>query len=427
MASDVDLKSRAGYRTGMALHRSGDTNAAREHLLTAAETGRYPAAQKALGDIAFDAENWDEAIAHLGEYLETEDLDTEAEADATMRLALSHARRADHERAAALLAKLLDEHPDSSHAEHARFELGQSLLLLGKPDEAEPILAGVARNEGSRFAPHAMRWLASIESDRGNAGRAAQLLGRATQAGLEGGGTVELAAALIASGSPEEAVRALEDQHDPASRAWRVIALASAGKHASASKAFHRADLDQVDPSLARSARYHAAQASRKVGDHSAAEELYREVLTGNGDLQTRQYARVELGILLTDSRGRIEEAESLLTDALNSEGLPPDLCAAAVYRLAGLASDQQDHRRVIDLLDPENRPCELGDLEPSAELLLGIAFAESQRPGPAADRFEIAVRGFEDSPQLAGTLLRLGEAQAAAQRWQASEDTLRR
>lgn len=412
---DAPLAEQSRYRLGMSLHAIGRGDDAAKHLRAVTGGTRTKAeflpALFTLADIEFSAERWREAERGFAQYLEATERKGEAADAATMKLALAQLRQGRTEESVATLTNLLDTWPSSEHAAHALFEIGQAHAAAGQDDEASRALNRLLeRYESSRFTPHALRHLAAIASRRGEAERAASLYARAADAGgaeLAKDIAVDRARALINAGKPEDAARLLQGMEGPA-RGWRVIALSRAGQNEPAVKlanGFNPASLPEQDRALYQ---YSLATSLRATGQANQAAAILASLARDGSAISTA--AAIDLADTHIDAK-RFGEAATLL------EPLAKDNATAA-YKAAWARYQLQDHRAVVALLTDHD----FGDLTGPAAMLAGESLLALKRGREAAAKFTTAIARGGQSVDTDAALLRLGEAQAAAQDWPQSQ-----
>ncbi len=430
-----DDRARAAYRLGLGLWRLGRHDEALAPLMrvtSGAQTDpQFREGLLALGDGAFARREWAAAEAFLRAYLGL-DPDADGAADARLQLGLSLARQGRPGEARGVFDELLASEGAERHAAHATFELGQAHVELGDDDAARAALEGVlAMDDAERFEPYAARHLGAITMRAGDGASAAEWYERAERTGsgvFTNGELIEIAtdraAALVNVGDPAGAAEALVRydgwEESRRARAWRSIALARTGDHAGAIGLF--AGTDGLDAELAALLAYERARSLQEIGRTDESRSAYRELIENDDASGVRAHALTDLGTSLLDS-GDLEEAADVLERALAIGGIPADLCRSAIYQAAWARLELGDARKAASLLDADARPCELAELEAPGELVYGEALLALGRPGAAADRLAIAA-AHESSPAHETAMLRLGEAQSQAQRWQQSHDT---
>jgi TolA-binding protein len=167
--------AQARYRLGLCLYHQGASDEA-EAMLAGVTEGpatkpEYRPALLALGDGRFQRGDWEAAEAHLHDYLSF-GLDQPAADDALLKVALARQRQGKQEPALRDLRTLIETFPESPHRAHARFECGQILVELNRPDEAAAAFEQVlAADAATPFAAHACNHLGTLALERGPARR----------------------------------------------------------------------------------------------------------------------------------------------------------------------------------------------------------------------------------------------------------------
>lgn len=427
-------RDRAAYRLGLGLWRLGkheDAAAALARVTDGVRTDpAFREALLALGDGAFAGRDWESAEEHLRAYLALKPA-PEGAADAMLQLGLALARQDRHAEARDMFEALLDAEGSERHAAHAMFERGQAQVELGEDDAARESLEGAVELEGGeRFEPFAARHLGAIALRAGDGGGAAAWFARAESSGrgvftdaelLEIG--TDRASALVAAGRARDAAEAAGSHEgweaSPRARAWRAVALSRAGEHEQAFEIAQGTDQGELDAELAALLGYERARSLRELGRADEARSAYRELLGTAADDRVRAHALTDLGTLQLDA-GELGEGADTLERALTIEGIDDGLCRSALYQAAWARLELGEHARVAALMDADGRPCELAELTAPGELVYGEALLALGRAGDAADRLAIAAADA-DAPTHETALLRLGEARAQAQRWDAS------
>ncbi|MEQ8850350.1 MAG: tetratricopeptide repeat protein [Phycisphaerales bacterium] len=433
----TDDRARAAYRLGLGLWRLGRHDDAARPLARVADgtqtDPRFREALLALGDGAFARRAWEEAESFLRDYLGL-DPGAEGAADARLQLGLAIARQDRPDEARAMFEELLASEGGERHAAHATFELGQAHVELGDDAAARAALEAVLDMDGAeRFEPYATRHLGAIAMRAGDGAEAATWYARAERSGegvFTGDELIEIATdragALVNAGDPagaaESAARYDGWEANPRARAWRAVALSRTGEHAPALDVARGTQTDSLDAELAALLGYEVARSLRELGRDDEARSAYRELIENERAAVVRAHALADLGTSLLDA-GELGEAADILERALAITDLPEDLCRTAMYQTAWARLELGDARRAATLLDADTRQCELAELEAPGELVYGEALLALGRAGDAADRLAIAA-SHRDAPSHETALLRLGEAQSRAQRWDASRET---
>ncbi|MEM0982766.1 MAG: tetratricopeptide repeat protein [Planctomycetota bacterium] len=431
---DDGIRSRGGYRLGMVLSRQGEHAEAAELLADAAETdttGEFRPALRALADGAVEAGEWADAERYLTMYLDTGDTPADADA-ARLRLGLAQARQDKHDLAIDTLASIGSDAEDEIRAQ-AAFETGQSLIELGRDDEAEEVLEPLLEMAGSdRFRPFALRHLGAIAMRAGDPERAERFLGAAASAGggdLRVQAMIDRGRALLAAGDTEQAAevfsearRAADGTDESVAAALEAVALARSGEHSDALSALRRADIDELDDALRRLSSFEIARALRAMGDTGDAADRLEELLDESSSDDIAAFAGFELALLEIE-RHDIDRAESLLS-VLNGRDVPESICGPAAYQLAWSRQRLGNPGGAIEALETS---CELGNLWAPAALIEGESLLALNRPRDAAEAFEVITSADEQTDELEPALLRLGEARAQEQNWAASRAAFER
>ncbi|MFG0284361.1 MAG: tetratricopeptide repeat protein [Phycisphaerales bacterium JB039] len=436
MSLPADRAAQGSFRRAMTLHRLGRLEEAQAPLEQAAARAReealYRPALLALGDSALrrqrwgDAARWMEAFCAYG-------LEQDGADDAMIKLGLARRRMDDLNGAGEAFAQVLARWPESPHAEQARFELAQAHIASQRDAEARGLLLEVAAATGSRFAAYAMNHLGAMAQREGDHAGAADWYQRAAEAGgeaLRAEASFGRARALLAEGRHDEAARAFDEialepadaAQGGAARALAIVAMSRAGRHEEA--AARCAELDRraigrLEPSVRSSLRYEQAWSLRQLGRDGEAADAYRALLADEPDPALAPYATLDLASIHRDA-GRWQEAVDLLTPVARSQA-PADAMERARYQLGACALELGDHEAVVRWLESFHADFAASELAPSADLLCAEAMLSLGQASRAVGHLERAAASQD--PAVAGpALLRLGEAQSALQRWQASE-----
>lgn len=446
-AIEDDLGRRVRYRLGLTLARQGRFDEARPLLESVVAGGRteprFAPALLALGDGHLGAGSWKDAHAAFEGYLraaEGGEAPPDSIGDALLKLAVARLREGRLREALEPLQRVLALESDepSERGAHARFELAQALVLLGEGGRAEAEFEGLLEaHPHGPFAAHALRHLATLASNGGRHGRAAECWGRLAE--LQQGderalATMRRGRALAAAEDPEGAraafALAAEQASDAALRAEATargaLSTAHSGDHERTvlATAEALALADRLDPDLKRSLLYERAWAQRSGGQLDEAAETYRLLLADGAVGEPRAYVLVDLAALEMEA-GRHDDAAGLLLEArdlLAQLEVEPALAAQADYRLGVAQLRLERYEAAAAVLEPFERRHAGSELAPSACLLAGEALLGAQRPERAARSLRRVVEGHPRSDALAPALLRLGEAEAQMQRWGASE-----
>ncbi len=434
----------ARYRLGTAYVRLNDPRRAEEHLRAVVNGAKTPAAYRSalldLADIHFARQEWEPAEARASEYLSADENAPDAD-DALITIGLCRQRRDLHETALQAFERLLERHPSSPHAAQANFERGQSLVVLGRDDDAVEVLQRVLESrEASRFAAHALNHLGAIAM-RGKrydeaATHYAKLAGLDAPEELKHEALFQQGQALMAQSKYDEAGRAFArfveqaPGHARAPMASANVALCAArgGDHAGALKQIDRVLREQarsLDDQVTTSLLYEKAWSQRETGDVQGASATYRAMLGDQREHSLDLFARVELAELEAGAGGH-DAAVALLEPIAERADLPGDLGERSGYRLGAclyeLGRDEAAARAFEAFLKSHAK----SSLAPSARLLAGEAHFRRGQHRQAAAHLARAAES-EEARLRAPALLRLGEAHAALQAWKESEQAFSR
>ena len=430
------LRGQAEYRLGMSLYRAGQSAEAQRVLERVVEadndavsdadttgTGtdmRFAPALTALGSIAFQDNEWERAAAYFRRALEADDSAGPNRDDTGMKLGLALARLDETEEAMAWFEPLA--HEGGPHAVHATFEIGQSLEQMGRDDEAAQVFSKLLEEHpGSRFEGHALRRLGAIALRRGNPEAGIRHL--ADAASILGDDTplrIDRARGLLDLQRADDAVALLSPSEpgEPAEQiAWRGIACVRAGRSIAACTEFDRLEIDSLDPGLAELVRLEHARGLNETGRAEDAQRMLAALGASARSNGITSRATIELASIMIDE-SRHAEAIDVLDSLFESASLPAALCDAARYQAAWARFSLGEHQAVIDLLDGPTPACDSYELTTATRFLLAESLLAVGRASAAADRFAVIVLTAPESAEHAPSLLRLGEAQGAAQRW---------
>lgn len=432
---------RAGVRRGVCLsrlERDEEAESVLRPLLKSGDiedSGLRRAGLVVLGHRAVARQDWkagEEWFASLASEAES----NETSLDARLRLGVCIQRQGDHARAIPEFERVLKDGAASAPALQARFERGQSLVELGRLDEARAAMEEVIAMEAGepRLGPHARRYLASIASRQGRAADAAEALSHLTNEDSWGDASLELSDAWLAAGRYGEAESVLAEfikshgagAEASGARVRLAVALNRQGKHGEAVAALDGvADASSLEIEARASAGYERGLALRSLGQKEQASESYRAVLALGGS-RVAAYAAADLA-QMEMAAGRHAEALRL---ALVSLAAADRLDAAE----GETARERAGYMRVACLVllkewnEAEAAAAEFigahaeSELSAAVRLLRGEALLSAGRAKEAADEFSKASASTGEDAVRAGAMLRLIEAFAACQEWQESE-----
>lgn len=430
---------RAAQRCGLILYRQEKYDDAARKLTPFAEAAAKDEALRpvllALGGIAFAKNNWKDAEEHFRQYVAIDPAGSGGD-EAWLKLGLACERQERYEDALQSFESLLAKFKESPHRLQALFERGQALLMLQKYEPAAKAFESVlTEGKDSRFAPLANEQLAAIAAQNKDYSRAAERYKLAADA--ETGSTGSLALlrhgeALLAAGkfaAAEQALAAfLEKAPDAAARVAAqtqlVLAVARQDRPADALKAAQAIDaatLDKLTPTMRAALRHEQAWCYRKLNQPDAAGKIYRMLLAqpGGDSDWTAMLALAELDAAAerfapaVDALKRLRAAGAVV---------PQDLQESGWYRLGICHFKQKDFPAAAEVLDAFLKDYSGSSLAPSAAYFCGEAHFLNGKFDTAADRFTFAVEKGPQNAVCGPSLLRLGEALAALQRWPRSE-----
>jgi len=428
---DLPSADRARYRLALSLAATGDLAAAESvgaPLLDADEIdGRFLPGLLALGDAAFEAEQWERAEHWYRRAVERGAEPTEA---AQLKLGLALARQGRHAEAAQAFAAAAESNAGGDAALQALFELGQVRLLAGDDEGArEAFTKLLERGPESRFAGYALHHLGGIAERAGDAETAAALYATAASSSddLRVSALRDQARASLAGEDYDALDRLASESDDPDLRAFAAIAAARRGDlRAGAAQLRKALGSRGLSDDVRRSAVFELAWCQRRLGEDDDAMGTLEALLEEDTTDRFTIYGALEAASLELDG-GRAEHAGSWLERAAETLDANPSLAeppmqAQLDYRLAQLDAAAGRHREVIDRLERFAQDHPESPLAPAADLLLGDAYI-------AADRARDAVRAYERASAAgAGDLapaatLRLGDALARAGMWAESRE----
>lgn len=363
---------------------------------------------------------WAEVRRAASRYLGTPGQSAADNASASLLLGIAHARLDAPQEAIDTLRPITESRVSDDVAAQSRLELARAHLTLGDDRQAELAAATLLDAQpDSRFAPHALRLLASLAADSGDTERADAMYAQAAASGdadFAEAIAVERAGVLFAAGRDAQAADVLQPFESAAARGWRVVALGRAGRHDEALGAAEGLDDAQLGDDLAGQYAFHLAESARQSGDFERSRDLLLPLLDSDELAVDASLRLAELAIEEGDHTASAEMLDGALAQLPTDR---PELCAIVRYQLAWCRHQLGDARGVIEALD--EAPCELAPVAAPAALLLGEALDSVGRHTDAAERFAAALEHDLDADDREAALLRLGEAAAAAQDWRAS------
>ncbi len=442
-----DLQAaKARYRLATALYRLQRFDDAEllftELAATAKQDAVFHPVLLALGDIHFQRGDWKTAERWFREYLTT-GTETPSFDDALMKLGLSVQRQERMEEAIVSYDRLIDQFPSSPHRTQALFERGQALVALRRLDEAEKAFESVLSQEGdSRFAAHALNHLAAIAAQRSDLQQAATLYARIAQsskdAETEADALLQQGRTLMAASQFAQAEKTLgrfverfpADPRSGEARARAAMAIARQDRHADAVAAIKQLEADsslQLEASLRTNLYYEKAWCLRAMNKLDDATKAYRQVISQPSAGALGFHALLELAEIEAGAKQFDAAAKDLqrLRDALGtaSADIPSEMAEQCTYRLGVCEYELERYDESAKLFEEFIDRFPKSILLPSASFYCADALLKTARNQQAVSHLTRVVKEHPTDPALPAALLRLGEAQAALQRWALSEE----
>jgi TolA-binding protein len=436
---------RASVRRGLCLVKTGSGDEGRAALEAAVamkveqDAGVRSAALMAIGELCFAEREWAKGEAWFAMIVKEGGAE---EVDAMLRQGICMQRQGWFVEAVPVFERVVKAAPASAAATQAMFEAGQSLIELGKLDEAGVALRQVAAagNADAAIKAHAERHLATIASKQGKHEEAAKILAKLANApGGDGGAGLDLASALLAAGKYAEAERALTAMLEANPKGERageaaaslVIALNRQGKHEEALKRFEAiGDLTKLGAVERAGVLYERALALRSLEKVVEAAEAYRAVLA-EGSTRVEAYAAMDLAQLESKAEKHAAAIELIERGVTAAEKLDAEAAGGirergTYLRAATLLKQGKASEAAAALKDFAKVYPKSGSLA-AANLLYGEALLATGQAKAASDAFAAAVKADRAGAAKAGSVkagatLRLGDALAACQEWAASE-----
>ncbi len=443
-SGDSDHVIRATFRLGVIRYQQGkygDAAPLLTRVLTEAPKNEaFTSASLMLGEIEFANRNWKGAASSFEQYIANRgapDID-----QALLKLGIARQRQDDLTDALRAFDQLLRDFSTSDAATHAQFERGQILLVQNETDEAVEAFEYVIKaDDADRFLAPALNHLGAIAAQRNDHDAAIEHLTRAAEVTEDDALRAEtlnrLGRSLAANGRSAEAAATFAALHEEQpdnryaleSRARQALALAKAGDSEQALaliEEIERNGVQNLDPRLLGALRYEKAWRLRESGRSGDAANAYRVLLAGEIDESLRVHALIEAADL-DIAASQFDRAATALREALAllepGRLNNPALRAGAQYRLGLALHRTGSHNDAAELLNEYLRSDHIDDsLIAAANLMAGESLYQLGRHRAAATCFSSVVEASDDDEQIASSLLRLGECEAAGQKWAASE-----
>ncbi|MEK6700887.1 MAG: tetratricopeptide repeat protein [Planctomycetota bacterium] len=438
---------RSSIRRGLCLlklQRDDEAQTALETALSAKDEqdpALRRAALMALGERSFARQDWASGEKWFAA-LAAQTPGGEPLLDALLRQGICIERQQRFTDALPVFERVLKSAPTSPQSLHARFECGQSLIELGKLDEARTALEAVVAGEKGPplLTPHAQRHLATIASRQARHEDAASILSALSHSAAPGAkgesqdSLVELGSAWLSAGKFDQAEKVLTGylasnasaKQAPQAHARLAIAINRQGRHAEALKQLDAiGDTPALDAPTRAAATYERALALRSLGRDPEAAKAYRTLLTQSAPT-LEAYAAIDLAQIESKAEHH-DEALKLITRSLSAAGQLDPASAAGVKEratylraasLLRLAKPGEAADTLKDFANAYPRSAMLA----AVSLLRGEALLASAQAKAAVAEFSRAIASTDSDDVRTPATLRLGEALAACQDWPASE-----
>ncbi len=442
---ESERRTKAEFRLGITFHRLQRFDEAQQLLLPFGRSevpDQFRGALLALGDIAFQHEDWNQAKQHLMAYL-NKGVDVPAADEALLKLGLAQYRIGLNAEALESFDRLLNRFPKSPHRLQALFERGQTLLAMGDLANAGGALEEVLAAGNSRFKSHALNHLGAIAMKTGRFDEAADRFSRVgsddSGQNLKAPALLQQGQALVAAGKYAEAETALSrfieehpgDDGTQRGRAQLAIAVARQERFEDALELMKRCEADRLDPTLASALLYEKAWSLHQLKSDEESAKAYRQLLARKSVGPLRLHALLELAVIETEA-GRHNAAAELLRRLHTlldqpSADAPCDLREQAIYSLAVCEFELQNFEKAATLFGRLLDEFPDSGLTASAAYFCGEALFRADRHERAVPYLTRVVDDFPSDPAYPAALLRLGDSLSVLQRWARAERTFSR
>lgn len=438
--------SDAKYRLGLSLYRLNRFDESRLPLNEIAKGRQTPEpfrpALLMLGEIEFKEEQWKSAAARFADYLSfgAEQASTD---DALLKLGIAHLRQGNQDDALKSFEQLLSQFSKSPHAVQAAFERGQILLARKQFDQAAEAFATVLQHEAnSKFRVYALNHLAAIAMHNGAFDQAATLYAEVAQGTTDGDMAADAqfqrGQALLAAKNFEAASQTLSQflQSNPKharagiAQAHLAIALARQGKHEQALNSMSQiseSQRSQLDQPLLAALLYEQAWCLRGVQQDEQAITTYETLLASCSEHAVAINAALELADLLAASKQHSRAAEILvqLLRRDNSEKpIEPQLKEQALYRLASCQYELEQFDQCAASCEKFIADFSGSRMAGSARLMCAESYHKNKHYSKAVPHYRTLIEQLPADETAPLATLRLGECEAGAEQWSASEKT---
>ncbi len=449
LTNDPDAAGRrkATFRLGMALYHQQRFDESEGYLSSVLEdvpaADDFLGAWSARGDIRFQRGEWKAAESDLEKYLSS-GMERPLADDALLKLGLCAQRQENYADALRSFDRLLERFAESPHRLHAKFERGQSLLLLGRFDEASAAFEEVlAEDRDGKFTVHAEKHLGAValnKKDYASAAKRFELAVRADpNSALEADVMLSRGKALLADqryADAEETFRLFVEKaprHPKVAeaQAYWAVSLARQNRPADALAmilGLNNGPSGDLGPSLHRALQHERAWCLSKLDRKEEAAAAYRELLAENPTTASDAQAYLELAEILIGVKNH-EEALILLKKLKGSidsaaVSLTAEIKEHCLYRLGTCEFQLDRPAEAANNLEALLRTFPDSAMAASASFLCGESLARLGRYEAAVPHLTRVVNDFPNDASLGPALLRLGDVQATLLRWTSSEKT---
>lgn len=464
-------EARATLRLGLVLQRLGKADEARSVLSPLAPLATADASLRgallALGEIAFERQEWQDAERWFAEYAAGDAAGRDADL-AMLKRGIALEQLGKHADAVSLLTQMIQAHASSPLLRQARFERGQALLaqertaeaasdfeqVIGEPGDAA--VTAAALNHLAALELRAKRFERAIElatrglelagapasqpnaEPRADAAISAELARTRGQARLASGDAALAEADLATWGraaggdavrdAATDVINALVRREQWAEALVRIERLEQSGM------------LAAMKPNDRGRVLYQRATCLKKTNQAESAAAVLGQLVALDGAGVERGYARVELAEREA-AAGRCAEAVRLLgplmgqaasqqaSAASGDADVPDELRLHAIYRYAACQFELGQYQTAHAALTGTLERFAGHKLERGARYIDGEALLKLDKPAAALEQFTrvLAVKGDAGDEMSVASQLRLGEANTALGNWAAAEEAFER
>lgn len=432
-AQGPEQKRRIALRLGQCAYYAGDYAKAIELLRPLNDgrgNGEMARSALLLGDALLQTGRNREAMEVLAGYAALAGQD---KPEAKFKLGVAQAR-ANEAGAEATLAEVMGG--DSPWAARAAFEYGQLLYRKNQPEKAGEALKRVVAGNVSELVGPARYLLAWIDLDAKRFAEAAEGFGQVAAKhareplGADAG--FYRGVALKEGGKEEKAIEAFEaylkafakGAHAAKARQMIASCLVKLERHEQALAALTALAAEQATAS--DEVLYDLAWSQQAMKKSQAAEQTYRRLLGQFPTSKLVPAARSELAEILF-GRQAYAEATELLGKVIGDGSADAKTVGLALYRLGAcyekLGEPGKAAATYKDFLERHGDD----ELAAWAHYQAGVNLAKQEKLAEATEHFQRVLAGAAKAELQGLALLKLGETQAQAGEFEASEKTYRR